>query len=209
MLGKIGSFIGIGFVILLVIGFFADDESEEVTVVNLDIVLDEFIAAAKAMPEVEGDTANEMSEEMGSLFLKKYTTKLNEKSALEGKPVGVGMAKDGSFVGFHDVDENGEKGTDESAVFQVEVDEERSRLIATDLENSYHRDSSYRAGSGFLTGFLVSRMLFGQRSAGVSPSKFKNMKMSPKGYHASAKSSVKASRSARSSGKSGSFRSGK
>jgi len=206
---RIGIYVGILFVIGVVVNLFSgSDDDEEVKVVDLDVVLDSFIEVADGMPSSELETEGEGSAGLGPLFVKKYAAKLQEVDLFEGETVGIGYTKSGAFVGFADESKDGLMDEDERAIFTVEVDAEQSRLIATDLENSYHRDGSYRAGSGFLTGFLIARMVSGQRSSGVNTSKFKSMSMSQRGYHSAAKSSVRSARSARSTG-SGSFRSGK
>jgi len=211
---KIGMYVGILFVIGMVANMFSGGEDEDVKVVDLDVVLDSFIEVADGMPNLaaqaegeEGEPAGD-STGLGPLFVKKYAAKLQEVDLFEGETVGIGYTKSGAFVGYADESEDGEMDEDERAIFTVEVDAEQSRLIATDVENSYHREGSYRSGSGFLTGFLIARMVSGQRSMGVNTSKFKSMSMSPRGYHSAAKTSVRSSRSARSTG-SGSFRSGK
>lgn len=212
---KIGIYIGIiavvGFVINMVSG-----GGDDVKVVNLDVVLDSFIEVAEAMPETpeapQGSLAapTPESDELTNTFMTNYAAKLQEADILEGDTVGIGYADSlGAFVGYSDTNKDGTKNEDEESIFTVEVDSANSRLIATDLQHSYHRDGAYRSsGGGFLTGYLVSRMLFNQRGAGIGSSRFSSMNMSKRGYHSSAKSSVKSSRSARSSG-SGSFRSGK
>lgn len=212
---KIGIYLGVFMVIGIVVNLFSGD-GDDVKVVDLDVVLDSFIEAAEAMPSPEeapegsSEEPSADSDDLTGTFMANYAAKLQEADILEGDTVGIGYADSlGAFVGYADANQDGEKSDDEESIFTVEVDTENDRLIATDLQHSYHRDGTYRSsGGGFLTGYLVSRMLFSQRRAGISSSRFSSMTMSKRGYHSSAKSSVKSSRSARSSG-SGSFRSGK
>ena len=197
--------------VFIIMSFFSDDEPDELAVIDLNVVLDEFIAVAESRSE-SSDAPPESAEntkEMG-LFTKDYADQLNEFPLYEEHQVGIELREDGAFLGFVDDDENGTKDSGEAEVFTVELDSERQRLIATDLAHGYHRDSAVRMGAGFLGGMLLSRMLFNQGNAGVRSSRFSKMKMSPKNYHAQAKSDVNAKRtSARSKTGSGSFRSGK
>lgn len=184
------------------------DSSDSVDLVDLDQVLDIFVLTAEMMPApAEGETLTEADVNASMKeFATNYRTKLNDVP-LMSQPVGVELQKDGTFLGFADPNDNNTKDSGEENLFQVEVDEPRKRLIASDMSNGYHRDHGFsRAGMGFLGGMLLGNMLSRQRASGISPNKHANTKMSPKGYHKSAVSKV---RSARSSGGSKSFKSGK
>jgi len=176
-------------------------------VANLNLILDEFIATADS----ESAPSDTESAAPAQEFANTFATKLNKLPLLEDLEVAVNFQDDGSFLGYVDKDSDNALSSADDKVFKVEVDTERSRLIATDLQHGYVRDGNWKGiGTGLLAGYLVSRMLSGQRRAGISPRKFANARVSPKNYHSSAKSRV-ASRvaSARSSSGSGSFRSGK
>ncbi len=194
---------------LAIFGSFFSSE-DDVNVVNLDTVLDSMIATFEAL---DGDTAANANTEQTvngdtpenagktALFIETYHEKINEAKMMPD-PIGVAMQGDGSVLGFTDADnDNAQSGT-ETDLFKVEIDVENSRLIATDLQHGYHRDSGFRMGTGLLAGYMLGRMLTSQRAAGISPNRFKNMNMQPRGYHASARSSVrqrvKASRGSRS-----------
>lgn len=188
-----------------------DSSSSQVDVVNLDKVLDTFVATADAMPAPPAEEGQEQEAALGTpekvkVFTESYARSLNDQKIMS-KPVGVTMRPDGAFLGFSDPNSNGTKDSGENEIFTVQVDSANSRLIATDVQNSYNRDKGYRmGGGGFLTGYLVGSMIGGQRRAGINPGRFSSMKVEPKGYHSKAAKTV---RSARSSSGSRSFRSGK
>lgn len=185
-----------------------DSGGGTVDLVDLDKVLDVLVDTAEAMPapkEGEKPAEPEIDNAMAD-FASKYRDNLNAVP-LMSTPVGVSLQKDGTFIGFSDPNDNNTKDSGEENLFQVEIDGPRERIIASDLANGYHRDHGYsRAGMGFLGGMLLGSMLNRQRASGISPNKHANTKVSPKGYHKSAVSKV---RSARSSGGSKSFKSGK
>jgi len=178
--------------------------SDDVEVVNLDTVLDKFVSTAEALPAAKESELNK--DELLKKFTADYQKSLNAAPLMK-KPVGVVAEEDGSFRGFNDANENSVKDAGEADIFLVEIDAAQSRIIASDLQNTeYRRSNPYRAAAaGFLGGYLVSRMINRQRSAGVNTGKFRNMKMSPKGYHSAAASKVKSARG----GGSKSFRAGK
>lgn len=173
-------------------------------IVDLDLVLDSFISTADSIAPEEQATETESDASILN-FIESYTQQLNTAPLMADKTIGVYYGDEGSFLGFDDSNANGSKDSNEENIFSVEVDEPRSRLIATDLLNSYHRDYGYRPGTGFLAGALVSRMLFSQNRAGISPNRHANTQVQKKGYH----KLVSKARSARSSSGSKSFRVGK
>ncbi len=192
--------------------------STPVEVIDLNKVLDVMVATMDqfADKKVEGAEENANAEEVmttatddnqavSSEFLTAYTKNLNDAKVMS-KPVGTSMRADGAIEGFLDANADGKKDGAEKQLFTVEIDAERSRLIATDVQNSYHRDSGYtiRPGSLFM-GYMLGSMLTRQRASGITPARYSNMKMSPRNYHSSAVSSARA----RASGGSRSFSSGK
>jgi hypothetical protein len=120
-------------------------------------------------------------------FLAKFSKRLN-KAKLYKTPIGVSFAKDGSLIGFADVNRNKERdGTKEKELFKIQIDQNSGRIIASDTENKYNRDHRYyRTGPGFFTGYILGRMRDQQRNAGVDTTRFGAMKMSPEGYHRTA-----------------------
>lgn len=149
-------------------------------------------------------------------FITDFSINLN-KAKLASFPIAVNYTGSGAIQGYRDNNSNFKKDSGERALFLIEVDNERSRIVATDTQNGYHRDYSYRSrwhGGGFFTGMFLGSMMGRQSRSGIFSSRFSNMKMSSKNYYSGAVSKAKSSwksssRRARSSGGSRSFSRGK
>ena len=130
------------------------------------------------------------------------TQVMNAQPAFHESNLGVALEEDASFTGFNDKNSDNVKDAGEKEIFRVEIDAERSRLIATDLVSG--EATTFRAsGTGFLAGALVGRLLGRQSRAGVKSSSFANRKTTARSSYDSKRSS------ARSRTRTGSSRSGK
>ncbi len=143
-------------------------------------------------------------------FLTQFANKLNEGD-LSSKNIGVALNDNGVIEGFADEDGDQQKAPTEQTLFDIEIDAENNRLIASqEVEgDTYHRDHGFFPG-GFFTGYLLGTMLSRQGMMGGGP-RYASRPMSPRGYHASAVSTARskaAARTARSRGGSSSFRGG-
>ncbi len=144
----------------------------------------------------------EVTDEMLTDFTGVMTQVMNASPAFYPKMLGMTLEEDASFKGFEDKNNNNVRDAGETDIFMVEIDAERSRLIATDLVSG--EATTFRAsGTGFLAGALVGRLLGRQSRAGVKPSSFANRKTTARSSYDSKRSS------ARSRTKTGSSRSGK
>lgn len=191
--------------------------SQPVEVIDLNKVLDIFNATMDEFKQtpMEGVSATtgtitpvgmeNQNPKYDAMFIQAFAENLNS-AKLMSRPLGVGMKSDGALEGFIDPNQNLVRDTGEKQVFTIEFDSERNRLIATDTQNQYRRSSHFRPG-GLFMGYFLGSMLGRQRSAGISPSRFSNMKMNSRDYHKAAVN--KANRSARARSGSRSFRSGK
>jgi hypothetical protein len=150
------------------------------------------VAASGAIDEEPGDPLQDAQRRQE--FLARYASNLNTAKIL-GSSVGVEMTVAGDILGFRDANSDGLRDSGEKEIFKIQIDEENSRLIATD--GTYYRDQRYRPTGGFFTGYLIGSMLTRNRSyysgarASARPD-FKNRKMSPKNYHAGAVSKARA-----------------
>ena len=184
----------------------------DVELVDLDVVLDKFTSSADAQRAVTDEASKENDAHL-KLFVAHYSKALND-AKLTKLPVGVAHQSDGSFLGFQDKNKNGAKDAGEMGLFKVEADTEKNRLIAFDLTHKeYRRDRGYSMGSSIFMGYMIGRMMSGQRRSGLSSNRFRNTRMSNSGYHKKAvktkTASARKAKSARSSSGSRSFRSGK
>jgi hypothetical protein len=143
-------------------------------------------------------------------FLTQFADKLNE-GKLSSKNIGVALNDTGVIEGFADEDGDRQKAPTEQTLFDVEIDAENNRVIASQQVEgeTYHRDHGFFPG-GLFTGYLLGTMLSRQGMLGGGP-RYASRPMSPRGYHASAVSTARskmAARTARSRGGSSSFRGG-
>jgi len=209
--------------LLLAVMLASCGSDEVVEVIDLDKVLAVMTTTLDELKDtsVEGADATAtktLPEEDIKLFMDHFEKNLNA-AKLYSKPISTSMSKSGAITGFTDTDRNGIRDGSDKLLFTIEMDGKGERLIATDVQNQYHRDThyNYRHGSGmggFFTGYLIGSMLTRQHSMGYSPSRYSGMRMSPRNYHKAAVSKARSrSRSrrsgARSSGGSRSFKSGK
>ena len=213
-------FIGsIGLASLLAVGW-SCDSSEYVPpteVVDLDNVLDTFTDTmgmeqdSGAPPITPIEPGSQESEAQTDEFMTQFAQALNESSVSQ-QPVGVDMREDGVIEGYSDLNSDGTKSAQEPVLFDIEVDVEQNRVIASQTVegDTYHRDHSYFPG-GIFTGYLIGSMLGRQMAYGAGP-RYANTRMSPRNYHASAVSRARskfAARSARARGGTSGFRGGK
>jgi len=144
----------------------------------------------------------EVTDEMLNDFTGVMAQVMNASPAFYPNNLGMSLEEDASFKGFEDKNSNNVRDAGETDIFMVEIDSERSRLIATDLVSG--EATTFRAsGTGFLAGALVGRLMGRQSRAGVKPSSFANRKTTARSSYDSKRSS------ARSRTKTGSSRSGK
>lgn len=139
--------------------------SESVTSADLDRVLD-VTADTLYMAPSEDQGNNEEALQSLVTSLQHNFNKADPK-VHEG-PIGVNLQSDGSFLGFQDKNTNNIQDSGEAKLFTVEIDAEKERLIATDVNNTV-RDHSF-SGTSLLAGYLLGSLLSRQKAAGVNPS---------------------------------------
>ncbi len=84
--------------------------------------------------------------------------------ALHSKKIGVIAQKDASLLAFEDANKNNIKDEGEKSLYLIEIDGEKSRIIAS-TEGSV-QDHSF-SGTGLLAGMLVGALLGRQLSSGA------------------------------------------
>ncbi len=88
--------------------------------------------------------------------------------ALFTGPIGVMPRNDASLLAYEDANQNGEMEEAEDALFLVEIDGERSRVIASSRSGAVN--DHHFSGTGLLAGYLIGSMMSRQRMAGVTSS---------------------------------------
>ncbi len=144
--------------------------SEKPPSADLDRVLD---VTVNTITSVEGRARQLGDSQAMDVLAQDLTTNMNRAAPpVHQGPIGVVLQQDGSLLGFQDMNVNRTLDGDDSRLFTVEVDGERGRLIATDVNNMV-RDHSFGAG-GLMAGYLLGSLLNRQSAAGVSPSSLSN-----------------------------------
>ncbi len=202
-------------------------ESSGSDYIDLDGVFDAFettlsqldVATGNADEEiVVEETEMEADAGVDAAFLAQFASNLNADpmKTSYGTPMGTAFTDEGAVKGFDDPNMNMTQDTGEADVFLLELDLERERVLITDLQHSeYTREGRVRPRvAGLATGYLLGRMLGGQRAAGVNTAKYASKSVSSKGYHKSVSgakryTSSSSSSSARSRGGSRSSSGGK
>ncbi len=188
-----------------------------VDVIDLNKVLSVMTATLDKMKKEHGNKTIDQNDPIAKQkFMKEFNTRFAKDlnaAKMISKPIGTRIEADGSVLGFTDTNKNMVRDYGDRPIFKIEIDIARNRLIATDLQYGYRRDSHFSGMSGLVTGMIIGSLLSRQRSFGITGSRFSNMRMSPRNYHSSAvsraKSIARARARARSRSRSGSFSRGK
>lgn len=93
---------------------------------------------------------------------------------LHSKAIGVSPQTDASLLAFEDLNNNGDMDQGEDALFLIEIDGEKQRIIATSRSGAVN--DHHFSGTGLLAGYLIGSMLSRQRGAGVSSSSLASKK---------------------------------
>lgn len=82
--------------------------------------------------------------------------------------IGVSPQTDASLLAYVDANSNQDMDQDEDALFLIEIDGEKARIIASSRSGAVNAHSF--SGTSLLAGYLIGSMLSRQRGAGVNPS---------------------------------------
>lgn len=82
-------------------------------------------------------------------------------------PIGVSPQTNASLLAFSDANSNQTYDDKEEALFLIEIDGEKARIIAS--SNSGAVKDHHFSGTSLLAGYLIGSMLSRQRAAGVDP----------------------------------------
>ena len=86
--------------------------------------------------------------------------------SLAAEQIAVSPLVDASLLAYEDINQDDNFDEDEDALFQIEIDGQNSRVIATSAVGAVH-DRAF-SGSGMLTGFLLGNMLSRQSAQGAT-----------------------------------------
>ena len=98
---------------------------------------------------------------------------------LYSSTIGVAPLADASLVAFEDTNGDKEMGDNEDPLFQIEIDGDGQRIIAS--SRSGEINDRHFSGTSLMAGYLIGSLLSRQRAAGVSSSQLANKNtVSPK-----------------------------
>jgi hypothetical protein len=162
-----------GLIAAVVIGFYIYNNSDTQTYVEddidlnavLDVTVDTIYAFQESLDGQDQSTLN--PDNTFVAFTEELQTNYNAASPkiYEGQ-IGVLPQTDASVLAYDDLNNDGEIGDNEPALFLVEIDGERSRVIASSRSGAVN--DHHFSGAGLLTGYLIGSMLNRQRAAGVT-----------------------------------------
>jgi len=90
----------------------------------------------------------------------------NATPVLFAGQIGINPRSDASLLAYDDVNKNNTMEEGEDALFLVEIDGERSRVIASSRSGAVN--DHHFSGTGLLAGYLIGSMMNRQRMAGVT-----------------------------------------
>ncbi len=181
-LGKIFTYVKYGIFAVVAVAVGISLFSESTPKIDLAKVLDRTNLALKSFQgHLTASGAKEVNKADMAKLPKVLQQALNNDPKFYSKPIGVKLLKDASFEGFTDENMNNIKDETDSKLFNVEIDFEGNRLIATGTSG---RSTGMGLATGFLAGMLMGRLMGRQRSAGVKPGSFKNRKVESRSSYA-------------------------
>lgn len=169
-----GKLVQYGFVALFLVGvFYFSDSSDDVDYVedpvDLNAVLDVTVDSLYAYND-QISTMDEESLEPDMAFAG-FAQQLQQDynkadPALYQGVIGVVPRSDASLLAYDDANSNSAMDDGENALFLIEIDGEKARIIASSRSGAV--TDHYFSGTGLLTGYLIGSMLNRQRLAGVT-----------------------------------------
>lgn len=146
--------------------------SEEI---DLNVVLDATVETLYAYEEKVSAQEEKNADEAFLGFAEALATSYNNSvTPIYKNTISVQPNQDSSLVAYDDANNNLVLDESEDALFLIEIDGEKNRIIASSSSGAVndHRFS----GTSLLTGYLIGSMLSRQLGAGVKPSSLANKK---------------------------------
>ncbi|SMF61133.1 hypothetical protein SAMN02745866_03968 [Alteromonadaceae bacterium Bs31] len=139
----------------------------------LDVTVDTIYSFQESLDGQDQETLDEDNTfvEFSEVLQENYNS---ATPALHTASIGVMPRNDASLLAYEDVNQNNEMEESEPALFLVEIDGERSRVIASSRSGAVN--DHHFSGTGLLAGYLIGSMMSRQRMAGVSSSSLANKK---------------------------------
>jgi len=143
--------------------------------IDLNLVLDSTVETLYAYEE-KVNAQEEKNEDDAFLgFAQELAVGYNNSTTpIYKNPISVQANQNASLVAYDDANNNQVLDQNEDALFLIEIDGEKNRVIASSRSGAVNEHGF--TGTSLLTGYLIGSMLSRQRSAGVNPSSLANKK---------------------------------
>ncbi|WP_075187786.1 hypothetical protein [Teredinibacter haidensis] len=143
-------------------GLSSVDEEIDLNAV-LDVTIDTLYSYQESIEGQENDDPDAAMLGFSEVLADSYNT---SEPALFKTALGVEPRSDASLLAYEDTNGNRMMDESEAGIFLIEIDGERSRIIASSRSGAVN--DHHFSGTGLLTGYLIGSMLSRQRMAGVS-----------------------------------------
>lgn len=146
--------------------------SEEI---DLNIVLDVTVDALFAYEEKVGAQEEKNEDDVFLGFSEALAGAYNDvQPPIYKSQISVQPNQNASLLAYHDLNSNQQLDENEDALFLIEIDGEKNRVIASSRSGSVN--DHHFSGTSLLAGYLLGSMLSRQSKAGVKSSDLANKK---------------------------------
>lgn len=165
--------------IAAVIGFiyFSGSSSNETDYtkdeIDLNLVLDVTVETLHSVSErtIEGADPDQAFVDLADALAIDYN---KSQPAIYTSKIGVSPQVDSSLLAFADTNNDGQLDESEVALFKIEIDGEKARVIASSRSGAVN--DHHFSGTSLIAGYLIGSMLTRQRGAGVTAKSLANKK---------------------------------
>jgi len=146
---------------------YSSDTTEDVKDIDLNAVLDVTVDTLHSyQASLEGKEKPDADKTFTGLAEKLEFGYNTATPPLHPTKISVMPRADASLLAYEDINANKAIDEGEAALFSIEIDGEKARVIATSRSGAVN--DHHFSGTGLLAGYLIGSMLTRQRGAGVS-----------------------------------------
>ena len=141
--------------------------------IDLNLVLDVTVETLHSVSErtIEGADPDQAFIDLADALAIDYN---KSQPAIYTSKIGVSPQVDSSLLAFADTNLNKELDENEVALFKIEIDGEKARVIASSRSGAVN--DHHFSGTSLIAGYLIGSMLTRQRGAGVTSKSLANKK---------------------------------
>lgn len=151
----------LAFLSLAIVGCGSADEPEFDLQAVMDVTVDTLTQMDRSNSSGAGNDTDTLLVGFSDELERNYNS---ANPALYDGSISVSALPNAAFIAVHDKNRNFETDENEDALWMIEIDGERARIVATSRQGAVGESSI----SGLMTGFIIGSMLTRQRAAGVN-----------------------------------------